>query len=274
MQTRSKSPAADFPALDPARVIVRAATVVRQAHEAEASAPSMRIVDAADEDTNGALVRGRWLPPAPADLQSPSHWQRARVHLENSNIPPRFRDADLRRVCPAIAAESGSETTYGHTVEKLLALLHHPALLALVGTPGTGKTWMSCGLVKEFCRAARSARFLSSLKDYFSELRATFTEGAGVSQAQVERRYRRPDLLGIDEICERPGTQFETEEFDRLVNDRYARDRATVLVTNLTPDALEDRLGSRIADRFRDRKDGSGGVIVCDWPSLRGRAWK
>ncbi len=159
-----------------------------------------------------------------------------------------------------------SAVAFARAVGQLRAIEARPALVAMLGHRGPGKTWMACGLVRAFCLAGRQAKYLDAV-DYFVAVKETFGRSAKLDQSQVEARLIRPDLIVIDEVDERGDTPWEDRMLTRLVNKRYAANRATVLISNQTEKLFAKRVGDSIADRIRDR----GGFIACTWPSLRGR---
>jgi DNA replication protein DnaC len=180
-----------------------------------------------------------------------------------ARVPKRYATANLDDLSKL---PDDTKMRYSGAVRQLRQLLVKPATVALIGSRGPGKTHMACGLVHAFCGAGRGARYLNAM-DYFIELKATYDSQAKRDEAQVERDYLRPSLLVIDELHERGDTQWEDRMLTRLVNQRYENEKATVLVCNLAAEEFEKRIGDSIADRINQ----GGGIIVCDWPSLRGR---
>ena len=203
--------------------------------------------------------------PARVEVDPDERERRLRVGrlLADSGVPELYAAADLTdlsRVPEAVAAR------YAEAVRLLLRLEDAPAIVALLGSRGPGKTHMSCGLVRRFCLAGRPAKYMDAM-DYFVAVKETFGRDAKLDQSQVEGRLLKPDLLVIDEVHERGDTPWEDRMLTRLVNKRYVANRATVLVSNQTPKAFKDRVGPSIADRLHDR---GGRVVTCEWPSLRG----
>jgi chromosomal replication initiation ATPase DnaA len=184
--------------------------------------------------------------------------------IAGAAVPPRYKDAGLLGnpgarptdnpgYCAANVALQGLATTSG--------------IVGLIGGRGTGKTWLSCGLVLDFCREGRRAVYTNAF-DYFLELRSTFDDGSKMTQERVEAKYVRPALLVLDELHERGDTAWEDRTLTRIVNKRYENNLATVLISNQTPEEFVARVGPSIADRIHD----GGGVILCEWASLRGRS--
>ena len=50
-----------------------------------------------------------------------------------------------------------------------------------------------------------------------------------------------------------------------IVNERYAANLDTIIVTNESLEAAQRSLGQSIVDRIRE----SGAFVACNWPSFR-----
>lgn len=203
--------------------------------------------------------------PTPEQTAADDQERQRRENLEKNNgVPARYRGAHTH--VARVGVPDDAMERYAHTVGCLTSLFDKPGMVALIGTRGTGKTWMGCGLVMTFCRHGRYALYRDAM-DYFLDLKATYDDGAKLDQQQVEARYLKPELLVLDEVHERGDTAWEDRMLTRLINKRYADERSTVLISNQDERTFAERIGASIADRIHD----GGGVIVCDWESLRGR---
>ena len=106
----------------------------------------------------------------------------------------------------------------------------------------------------------------SSARPLLWEIRETWGSREERESETIQRRIRH-DLLILDEVS----MQFESDAeclllFDAL-SGRYEELKLTVLISNLTVDALPDYLNFRLLDRLRE----NGGVVVpFTWPSARG----
>jgi DNA replication protein DnaC len=183
--------------------------------------------------------------------------------VKESGVPARYAGATPDDLYAVPAAEAAA---YAVKLDRLRSLVRGPCIVALVGPRGTGKTWMACAIVNATCRGGRRARYADAT-DYFLQLKATYGPTAKEDQTAVEARFLAPAVLVLDEMHERGDTAWEDRMLTRLVNKRYADCKATVLVSNDDPAAFADRVGASIADRIND----DGAMIVCQWPSLRGR---
>ena len=119
----------------------------------------------------------------------------------------------------------------------------------MIGPPGTGKTGIAIGLLREACLNGYRGRFYSA-QALLDELYASLADR---STARLLKRLSRMQPLLIDEL----GLSLKPEQvnaFFRLMDERYNR-VSTIITTNLEPldwyelfqkkslvDALLDRL--------------------------------
>ncbi len=183
--------------------------------------------------------------------------------MEAANLPKKFSGIELGDVSRVPVDAAGD---YDSACHRLLDVLHRPGIVALIGGRGPGKTTIGCGLIRECCRRLKSARYIDAV-DYFIAVRETFGANAKATQSQVEAAHVRPFLLVIDELHERGDTPWEDRMLTRLINKRYAAELATVLISNQDKKAFAAHVGESVVDRIRD----GGGLIICNWKSLRGR---
>ena len=131
--------------------------------------------------------------------------------------------------------------------------------LTLTGAVGTGKSHVAVGLVKLACGLGIEARFLT-MGHLLEAIKATYDRDRAASH-----RRGGPDAPGeaglLDELAELPllalddlGTENPTpwarDRLYTLVNRRYLGRRPTIVTTNLSLDALADRLGERTVSRL------------------------
>ncbi len=124
--------------------------------------------------------------------------------------------------------------------------------LVLTGGTGAGKTLAACLALEKggrFERAVAAGR----LGLYGDE---------DVARMKALRETR---MLVLDDL----GAEFAGDvwraQFDELVDERYGNRLGTVITTNLSPAALKERYGARVADRIRH----DGQVVACGSESLR-----
>jgi len=132
-------------------------------------------------------------------------------------------------------------------------------ILILHGKRGGGKTRMAA----ELALAAGHSRYRTAMR-FFLEIRATFKDSTKSELAIIDE-LRGAELLIIDELQERGDTAFEDRLLTHLIDARYADNRPTILIANLTRRELRESLGTAIVDRVRE----NGKSIEFTWASYR-----
>jgi len=150
------------------------------------------------------------------------------------------------------------------TEAKIVALIGTGFLLALIGPRGCGKTQLATSLIRMYAEAQKRARYIRTM-DFFLAIRETFRHETQKSEMQVMQVYRECDLLVLDEIQERSGTEWESSLLTNLIDHRYGQKRDTLIIGNLPAQALKESLGPSIVSRMQE----TGGIITATWPSFR-----
>jgi len=138
--------------------------------------------------------------------------------------------------------------------------------LIFQGPPGTGKTHLALAVMRNLLHAGASARYFSAI-DLIRQLRSGWRKDSERSELAELDALARLDLLVIDEIGVQFSSDAERVQLFDVINRRYADLRPTILVTNLTLPEIQETLGERVFDRFREVAT----VVTFDWPSFRGK---
>lgn len=113
----------------------------------------------------------------------------------------------------------------------------------LCGKAGTGKTFLSAMVIREcgghFCKSYEIATELDDCKSF----------KAKESKSELYKRYSEYDLLVIDEVGKFESKQ-EVEYLFIILNERYEKNKSTILVTNKSRSELKEYLGVPLFDRF------------------------
>lgn len=196
---------------------------------------------------------------------------RQRQHRVNqlkaaSRIPARFAD---RSFADYAATEQGQKIALG--VCKAFAdtwpeKSASGASLVLTGGPGTGKTHLACAVANAVmpgylasCKFGTVATILRYIKD-------TYRKDSDRSEQDAIDALIRPDLLILDEVGVQVGSEHEKLLMFEVLNARYQELRPTILISNLAAGELEQFMGQRVMDRYRE----CGSVLAFDWDSYRG----
>jgi DNA replication protein DnaC len=121
--------------------------------------------------------------------------------------------------------------------------------LLLTGRVGTGKTHLAVAIVRWAVEGNRSVRFCRAC-DLFSELRESYRDGGGKSEADVMRGFYAPYWLVLDDVGSGSFSDHERRSILDVVDHRMNHMRPTIVTTNLTLEQLGRRLDDRIASRL------------------------
>lgn len=200
--------------------------------------------------------------------------RRREQRLQASGIPPRFQDRTIHNYAtPTVAQVSAYKTAFDYA-ENFATYLRDGACLLLVGSPGTGKTHLACGIAHKIMADGYSAQFVT-VSEAIRKFRASWRRDSEQSEDEVLKLYSKPDLLILDEVGVQYGTEAEQLIIFEIINRRYFDQRPMIVISNLSIVGQEDDkhsvrgyLGERALDRLREN---GGRVVVFDWESYRRR---
>jgi DNA replication protein DnaC len=137
--------------------------------------------------------------------------------------------------------------------------------LLLIGPPGTGKTGIALGLLREACLNGYRGRFYNA-QALLDELYASLADR---STARLLTRLSRMQPLAIDELGYLSLKPEQINAFFRLMDERYNR-VSTIITTNLDlPDWYELFQKKPLVDALLDRLQHHCITIRINGPSLR-----
>ena len=150
---------------------------------------------------------------------------------------------------------------YYVAAERLKELARARKLFALVGPRGRGKTQLACALCRWFFVPNEKDRGISyrTALGYLDGVRA-----AGQKVRDFKKTHEEVGLLVLDEIQDRNAPDWLDVSFGELIDSRYANRKPTLLLSNLTPDALIDNVGPKTQRRLVEE----GGIIEATWPRI------
>lgn len=225
------------------------ATPGERAHERERARTDVR----ASAEALSALLRQR-MPEtaltlaASAQLDFPSVETAAEARERNALAHERRSKAWVQGVPKKyLDARVGALGADQHP-ERLRAWLASTSEVLLLASPtvGNGKTYAAYAVgwaaheAGEWVCARTAADLMAALRP------------SGDNEPEIWHTVTRCDLLVIDDLGQDRLTDWTREQLHRLINERNAHGRRTVVTTNLGPREIEDVYGSAIADRLID----------------------
>ena len=131
--------------------------------------------------------------------------------------------------------------------------------LVLIGTAGTGKTHLACGVVREY-----GGKFANA-PDIVEEIRRAKSFSADQTEKQIIDYYSHVKLLVVDEIGRGIAATDEKYMLYQIINARYNTRKPTVLISNFTKADFLKYIGVAAADRLVE----SGDIVEMNGESFR-----
>lgn len=133
-------------------------------------------------------------------------------------------------------------------VPQVRAYAHRPdGWLTLLGSYGVGKTHLAAAIAHQTLDRQEQVLF-AVVPDLLDHLRATFGPQSTVAYDERFELVRTVPLLILDDLGTESTTPWAREKLYQLINHRYNYRLATVITTNLKPEAIEPRIYSRLCD--------------------------
>ena len=146
-----------------------------------------------------------------------------------------------------------------------LAFVERKENIVFIGNPGTGKSGLAIGLLRQALLSGYRGRFYHA-QDLLDELYASLADR---SSPKLIQRLCRYDLLVIDEIGYLTLKPEQINAFFKLMGERYGK-KSTILTTNLDyPEWYDIFQRKSLVDALLDRLKHYCITIRIDGPSLR-----
>jgi DNA replication protein DnaC len=146
-----------------------------------------------------------------------------------------------------------------------LAFLDRAENIIFIGDPGTGKTGLAIGLLRQALVSGSRGRFYKA-QDLLDELYASLADR---STPKLFKRLAGYDLLVIDELGYLTLNPEQVNAFFKLMDERYSR-KSTIITTNLDYSQWYDLFHRKpLVDALLDRLKHHCATIRISGPSLR-----
>ena len=176
--------------------------------------------------------------PCPDCYREPTFEER----LAAAGVPKQFEEASLAVADDSLALRA---------LSRLAGDLELAAGLTLAGPPGTGKTWLACAFLNDWIKRDQVGWF-TTVAALLDGVRQRFGDTLSDDALEYFALWLRPPVLVLDDLGAEKVSDWTIERITRLLNERMTRGYITIVTTNLaTPEALNEALGFRIADRIQ-----------------------
>lgn len=137
--------------------------------------------------------------------------------------------------------------------------------ILMVGGVGTGKTHLATAICQALCNNGVVCQ-LTKVNRIIRAVRSSWGKwGDKQTEEDVIRDFVKLDLLVIDEIGSQYGTDSERIIINEIIDDRYERNKPTILIGNISVEEAKTIVGARVVDRVKDQ----GLLLFFEWESHR-----
>lgn len=119
--------------------------------------------------------------------------------------------------------------------------------LLFSGATGLGKTFLSACIARQVADRGFSVAYETSIR-MFADFEAE-KFGGEECRGRIQK-YLECDLLIVDDLGTELTTQFVVSALYQIINTRMMDGKATIISTNLVPEAIEGRYSPQIASRI------------------------
>ena len=182
-----------------------------------------------------------------------------------SGVPPRFQESSFDGYQPGTTQARKILATMREYAGKFDQHRKLGLSLILCGGPGTGKTHLSCAVLRSLAHEQGITGRYATAYRAVQEVRECY-RNRELSELQAMDAFIQPDLLVLDEIGVQYGTDSEHLILFNILNGRYEALKPTIVISNLNVDGVIKYLDERVYDRLREN---GGGVLAFDWESWR-----
>ncbi len=199
----------------------------------------------------------RWQQPGCPTCRKQAQTQ---ALVANADISRRFMRCSFENYHVENPGQKAALETCKEYVKNFKENYQQGRCLTLRGNPGTGKNHLSAAIMLEVMKQNYTALRIKAsafLGEFWSK---DFTE-----REPWMNKMGKVDLLVIDEIGRSSNGKAATDAFFRLIDSRYEAMRPTIVITNLSKDALKETLGHAAYDRLSE----GGKIVNFAWTSDR-----
>lgn len=190
------------------------------------------------------------------------------VQHDAAKIPKRFADKSFADFVVSLPAQQVALDACMEYVDNFSKHKREGRCMLLLGKVGTGKTHLATSAASFLINERMVKAIYRTVGSVIGEIKATFSDKSGDSEAHIMRELIGADLLVLDEVGATKQSEFELATLFSIINGRYEQGRPMIIVSNLSPGELNDALGVRCVDRIRE--NGCIGVAF-EWESHRGK---
>ena len=148
-------------------------------------------------------------------------------------------------------AKHNKNQIWGDMYRSIVPQLKYGFLISIVGRRGCGKTQLGACIIKYCCDNTKKPCHYTKVRTMFETMPPLLT-------------YTEPHLLVLDNF-EEMKKEWDMGVIEHIVDLRYDREKATLILSNDTLVNFKNKLNPSIVDRMGEQ----GGIVELDLPSFR-----
>jgi hypothetical protein len=190
-------------------------------------------------------------------------------------VPARYAEASLANFPPRLSPAAGREpahdpatTNSRDTVASRYARLHQlavrycgnweahrapatrfPAVVLLLGSPGSGKTWLAYAMARAIAETTGDVAVALTLSAAVKGIRETWRKDHPTTERAALARLTRPPLLVLDDVSRHAFTGDPWGHLFDILAERESELRPTIITSNEPMPVLAEFLGAPILSR-------------------------
>jgi len=202
-----------------------------------------------------------WVENEEGAVQRCDCWLEGRMsrRLSAARIPPRYQHCTLDNFDDSYPGADRSLQSAKLHCEKFVEA--YPSVrhgLLFTGPVGVGKTHLAAAVLRAIVRSSGRRGVFADYRDLLRQIQDSYNPVAETSELQILRPLLDADVLLLDELGARRPTAWVRDTVTHLLNDRYNREKITLITTNYGDASgdgeagLEERIGERLRSRLHE----------------------
>ena len=119
--------------------------------------------------------------------------------------------------------------------------------LAFSGPSGSGKTHLACAIANHRLGLGEPVFYIGAA-DLLDHLRSAFSPTSDTTYDELFERVKNVPLLVLDDLTLGSATAWAKEKLDQLLHHRFNARLATVIITDMPLERMDERLRGHLAD--------------------------
>ena len=146
------------------------------------------------------------------------------------------------------AASAISQEHFAQVYQAAKAFADNPeGWLVFLGPSGSGKTHLACAIANHRLSLGEPVFYIGAA-DLLDHLRSAFSPTSDTTYDELFERVKNVPLLVLDDLTLGSATAWAKEKLEQLLNHRFNARLATVIITDIPLERMDERLRGHLAD--------------------------